>query len=95
MVIPRTTGNDAPKDIRTSRAHPFMASRPRPALVLHGVELQNFMSYESAFVPLTSGLNLIVGPNGSGKSSILVAISLALGQAHTEQIGRASCRERV
>lgn len=58
--------------------------------MLHGVELHNFMSYESAFVPLTPGLNLVVGPNGSGKSSILVAISLALGQAHTERSKRLS-----
>ena len=58
--------------------------------MLHGVELHNFMSYESAFVPLTSGLNLIVGPNGSGKSSILVAISLVLGQTHTERSKRLS-----
>lgn len=67
-----------------------MDAQSRRALVLHGVELQNFMSYESAFVPLTPGLNLIVGPNGSGKSSILVAISLALGQAHTERSKRLS-----
>lgn len=67
-----------------------MDAQARRALVLHGVELQNFMSYDSAFVPLTPGLNLVVGPNGSGKSSILVAISLALGQAHTERSKRLS-----
>src|SRR3972149_3996151 len=65
------------------------APRFAPTL-LHGVELQTFMSYESAFVPLGPGLNLIVGPNGSGKSSILLGISLVLGQAHTERAKRLS-----
>ena len=47
--------------------------------------LENFMSYEYARIPLSQGLNLIVGPNGAGKSSILLAISVAFGQAHTER----------
>ncbi len=47
--------------------------------------LENFMSYEYARIPLNQGLNLIVGPNGSGKSSILLAISVAFGQAYTER----------
>jgi chromosome segregation protein len=47
--------------------------------------LENFMSYEYARIPLREGLNLIVGPNGSGKSSILLAISVAFGQAYTER----------
>ncbi len=47
--------------------------------------LENFMSYEYARIPLREGLNLIVGPNGSGKSSILLAISVAMGQAYTER----------
>jgi chromosome segregation ATPase len=47
--------------------------------------LENFMSYEYARIPLKEGLNLIVGPNGAGKSSILLAISVALGQAYTER----------
>jgi len=46
------------------------------------------MSYEHAFVPLQPGLNVIVGPNGAGKSSILHAISLVLGQSHTERARR-------
>ncbi len=46
------------------------------------------MSYEHAYVPLAKGLNLIIGPNGSGKSSILLAISLVLGQSHTERSRR-------
>lgn len=56
--------------------------------MIRGVELRDFMSYENAFVPLSPGLNLICGPNGSGKSSILVGISLVLGQAHTERSRR-------
>src|SRR3990172_5438467 len=47
--------------------------------------LEKFMSYEYARIPLKSGLNIICGPNGSGKSSILMAISVALGQAYTER----------
>jgi structural maintenance of chromosomes protein 5 len=47
--------------------------------------LENFMSYEYARIPFTGGLNLVVGPNGSGKSSILLAISVAFGQAYTER----------
>ncbi len=47
--------------------------------------LENFMSYEYARIPLNQGLNLIVGPNGAGKSSILLAISVAFGQAYTER----------
>jgi chromosome segregation ATPase len=47
--------------------------------------LENFMSYEYARIPLREGLNLIVGPNGSGKSSVLLAISVAFGQAYTER----------
>ncbi len=48
------------------------------------------MSYEYARVPLKPGLNIICGPNGSGKSSILLAISVALGQAYTERSRRLS-----
>ncbi|MDA4128330.1 MAG: AAA family ATPase [Thaumarchaeota archaeon] len=47
--------------------------------------LENFMSYEYGRIPLKGGLNLIVGPNGAGKSSILLAISVALGQVYTER----------
>lgn len=43
------------------------------------------MSYKYARIPLSSGLNVVCGPNGSGKSSILLAISVALGQAYTER----------
>ena len=47
--------------------------------------LENFMSYEYARVPLIKGLNIICGPNGSGKSSILLGISVAMGQIYTER----------
>lgn len=43
------------------------------------------MSYEYARIPLQPGLNIICGPNGSGKSSILLALSVALGQSYTER----------
>jgi chromosome segregation protein len=43
------------------------------------------MSYEYARIPLKPGLNIICGPNGSGKSSILLALSVALGQSYTER----------
>ena len=48
------------------------------------------MSYENSYVPLEPGLNLICGPNGAGKSSILLAISVVLGQAYTERSKRLS-----
>ena len=52
--------------------------------------LTNFMSYENSYIPLEPGLNLICGPNGAGKSSILLAISVVLGQAYTERSKRLS-----
>lgn len=48
------------------------------------------MSYRNASIPLEPGLNLIVGPNGAGKSSILLGISVVLGQAYTERSRRLS-----
>jgi chromosome segregation protein len=47
--------------------------------------LENFMSYEYARIPLKPGVNIICGPNGAGKSSILLGISVALGQSYTER----------
>ena len=58
--------------------------------MIKGVALTNFMSYENAYVPLELGLNLVCGPNGAGKSSILLAISIVLGQAYTERSKRLS-----
>ncbi len=58
--------------------------------MIREVQLSNFMSYKNASVPLEPGLNLVVGPNGAGKSSILLAISVVLGQAYTERAKRLS-----
>jgi chromosome segregation protein len=55
-----------------------------PVLITE-VILENFMSYEYARVAFRPGVNLIVGPNGAGKSSLLLAISVALGQSYTER----------
>jgi chromosome segregation ATPase len=54
-------------------------------MLVREIILENFMSYEYARIPLRSGVNLICGPNGSGKSSILLGISVALGQSYTER----------
>src|SRR3989442_7339409 len=48
------------------------------------------MSYTNASVPLEPGLNLIIGTNGAGKSSILLGISVVLGQTYTERAKRLS-----
>jgi chromosome segregation protein len=47
--------------------------------------VENFMSYEYARVPFKRGVNVIGGPNGAGKSSLLLAISVGLGQTSTER----------
>jgi len=41
------------------------------------------MSYKYATIPVRPKLNLILGPNGSGKSSILLAVSVGLGQSRS------------
>lgn len=48
------------------------------------------MSYEYARIPFKKGVNIVCGPNGSGKSSILLGISVALGQSSTERSKRLS-----
>jgi chromosome segregation ATPase len=53
--------------------------------MIRSLSLKNFMSYASADIPLSPGVNFICGPNGSGKSTLLIAISLALGMSHTER----------
>ncbi len=58
--------------------------------MIREVILENFMSYEYGRIPLKPGLNLICGPNGAGKSSILLGISVALGQSYTERGRRLS-----
>ncbi|MHC1610433.1 MAG: AAA family ATPase [Candidatus Methanospirareceae archaeon] len=66
---------------------PRIATKERgtSSIWLKEIILENFMSYEYAKIPLKPGLNLISGPNGAGKSSILLAISVALGQIYTER----------
>ncbi|MCS7115173.1 MAG: AAA family ATPase [Nitrososphaerota archaeon] len=54
-------------------------------MLIQEVILENFMSYEYARVPLKPGVNVVCGPNGAGKSSLLLAISVALGQSYTER----------
>ncbi|NLE03449.1 MAG: AAA family ATPase, partial [Crenarchaeota archaeon] len=54
-------------------------------MLISEVILENFMSYEYARVAFRQGVNLIVGPNGAGKSSLLLAISVCLGQTYTER----------
>ena len=58
--------------------------------LIREVQLTNFMSYKNASIPLEQGLNMIVGPNGAGKSSILLGISVVLGQAYTERARKLS-----
>jgi len=59
-------------------------------MLISEIILENFMSYEYARIPLKPGVNLICGPNGAGKSSILLGISVALGQSYTERSKRLS-----
>jgi chromosome segregation protein len=54
-------------------------------MLIQEVILENFMSYEYARVPFKPGVNVIGGPNGAGKSSLLLAISVGLGQSYTER----------
>ena len=54
-------------------------------MLIQEVILENFMSYAYARVPFKPGVNVIGGPNGSGKSSLLLAISVGLGQSYTER----------
>ena len=54
-------------------------------MLLQEVILENLMSYEYARIPFKQGVNIVCGPNGAGKSSILLGISLALGQSYTER----------
>jgi len=54
-------------------------------MLIQEIILENFMSYEYARVPFKQGVNVIGGPNGAGKSSLLLAISVGLGQTYTER----------
>ena len=62
----------------------FCHKKVRRVLVRE-VILENFMSYEYARIPFKPGVNIVCGPNGAGKSSILLGISVALGQSYTER----------
>ena len=42
---------------------------------LLGVELSDFACFEREFVPIRSGINLLVGRNNAGKTAILRGIS--------------------
>ncbi|MEM1586023.1 MAG: AAA family ATPase [Candidatus Bathyarchaeia archaeon] len=54
-------------------------------MLISEIILENFMSYEYARIPLKPGVNVICGPNGAGKSSIMLGVSVALGQSYTER----------
>jgi chromosome segregation ATPase len=54
-------------------------------MLIQELILENFMSYEYARIPFRQGVNVICGPNGAGKSSMLLGISVALGQSYTER----------
>jgi len=58
--------------------------------IIKEIILENFMSHTYSRIPLSPGLNLICGPNGAGKSSILLGLSVALGQTYTERSKRLS-----
>jgi chromosome segregation protein len=57
-------------------------------MLIKEVILENFMSYDYARISFRPGVNVICGPNGSGKSSLLLAISVCLGQSYTERARR-------
>ncbi len=54
-------------------------------MLIQELIVENFMSYEYARIPFKGGVNVIGGPNGAGKSSLLLAISVGLGQTSTER----------
>lgn len=54
-------------------------------MLIQELIVENFMSYQYARVPFKKGVNIIGGPNGAGKSSLLLAISVGLGQSSTER----------
>jgi chromosome segregation protein len=75
----------------SNSAKPYSSTtRLAAGKLIREVQLSNFMSYKNTSIPLRSGLNLIIGPNGAGKSSILLAISVVLGQAYTERAKKLS-----
>jgi chromosome segregation ATPase len=71
--------------ILSERIEEVSRGRPVHLTTVKEIILENFMSYEYARIPFREGLNLLIGPNGAGKSSVLLAISVAFGQAYTER----------
>ena len=67
---------------------PPAPGREEAGMLIREVILENFMSHKYSRIPLGPGINVICGPNGSGKSSVLLGISVALGQSHTERSRR-------
>ena len=59
--------------------------------MLKSIFISNYALISTLEIDFQSGLSVLTGETGAGKSIILGALSLILGQ----QIGRASCRERV
>jgi DNA replication and repair protein RecF len=68
------------------------------------LRLEDFRNYRAAAVDLAPGLNLVLGDNAQGKTNLLEAVYWlsGLGSPRSidgavvrEEIGRASCRERV
>ena len=59
--------------------------------MLKQLYIRNFTLIDELDIRLHPGFSVITGETGAGKSIILGAIGLLLGN----QIGRASCRERV
>lgn len=47
-------------------------------MIIHSLELRNFLSHENSTVNFDLGVNLITGKNGAGKSSIIDGIKFAL-----------------
>ena len=47
-------------------------------MIIHTLELRNFLSHENSTINFDLGVNLITGKNGAGKSSIIDGIKFAL-----------------
>ena len=63
-------------------------------MYIESLELKNFRNYEELSIVLDPGTNILYGDNAQGKTNVLEAIYLC-GSAKIDEIGRASCRERV
>src|SRR2546422_11625435 len=81
----KTSADDETQPKLSKRIEEVSEEMEAASTSIREIILENFMSYEYARITLREGLNLIVGPNGAGKSSILLAISVALGQVYTER----------